>query len=130
MKTTTPTPDHVAILKANLPADELEFIVPDDLAPLADYALAVTFSRDSRDGVQWEGFLYRAGEKVLFVGNDGQGGPDDIYGLGGTQAIAVANSERAAFLAAAKQAYPNVRYEPEGAAIGFLDLVFQIGRTK
>lgn len=130
MNTTTPTADHVAILKANLPADELEFLVPDDLAPLADYALVVTFSRNTRDGFMWEGDLYRAGEKVLLVGNDGQGGPDNIYGIGGTQAIAVGNREREAFVAAARKAYPSVKYEPEGAAIGFLDLVFQIGRTK
>lgn len=125
----TPTAAHIAVLKAQLPADEQEFTVPVELAPLADYAVVVTAEHDALDGVYWEGFIYRAGAKVLVVGNRGDGGPNVYYGLGGTQSIAAGVAEEKAFKAAAREAFPSL-YEPEDAATAFLDLVWQIGGAR
>lgn len=125
---TTPTPVHVAAVKAicDWPGCDHELCVPQDLAPLADYALVVTASHDALDGIYWEGDLYRAGERVLVVGNRGDGGPNMYLGRHDLP-LAAYRREVDAFRTAARGAFPTATYEPEDVAVAFLDLVAQMG---
>lgn len=126
----TPKPRHIDAAKEacgliGLADCDHEFCAPQDTAPLADYALVVTAHHDEDDGVHWHGDLYRAGVKVLAVGNRGDGGPNHYRG--GTDLVGEWRDEYARFRAAAREAFPAVEYEVEDCAVGFLDLVAQVG---
>lgn len=121
---TTPTDAHVTALKNELPADEHEFLIPETVGPIANYALEVTHShtpQSAYDGEYWEGYLYRFGHKVMQVGNRGDGGPNYYYNVNAD------HTEVHAFMQAARAAFPAVKYEAEGSAVAFLDLVAQLG---
>lgn len=124
---TTPTPAHVDAAKAvcDYPDCDHEFCAPVDVAPLTDYALEITASHDALDGVYWEGYLYRTGEKVLVVGNRGDGGPN-IY-CGDRTITTDWHAAHREFLAAAKAAFPTVTFEQDDCAVAFLDLVAEMG---
>jgi hypothetical protein len=128
MTITTPTRAHVDAVRTacDFPGCDHKFCVPQDVTPLAAYALVVTASHDALDGVYWEGDLYRDGDKVLVVGNEGRGGPNTYLARHDLPLAAYAR-EMDEFGYAARAAFPTVRYEAEDIAVGFLDLVQQIG---
>ena len=61
---------------------------------------------------------------MIEVGNRGDGGQNYYYNVNLTDSD---HTEVKAFMQAARAAFPAVKYEPEGSAVAFLDLVTQMG---
>lgn len=95
-----------------------EFVVPATIAPIKHYAFTLEYSHDGRDGALWAGYIWHLGKKVIRVENRGDGGPNWY------DPVAAADREVVkAYIAAAREAFPTVQYEPESALTAFLDMI-------
>jgi hypothetical protein len=96
------------------------FCAPDHLEFVKDYSIRVTKSCETMDGYYWEGTIYHGEKPIIFVYNEGCGGPNIYWQKDGLDASVVDD-----FSAAAKAAFPRLEFEPEEALTSFLDMCFQ-----
>lgn len=102
-----------------------EWCVPDNIAELAEYSLEITHSHEHRRGVSWEGILYKGDRPILWVDNEGTGGPNSYHQIPG-ETYADNGEWRTLlkeFVEATKRAYPGTMYETEDHFCSFLDLI-------
>lgn len=95
---------------------------PDDIEPARKYALVIVKSHETRDGAYWEGLLFRNGEAILDVSNDGCGGPNMYHPIPG-QPHPNWREDLDTLKADAQKAFPRVKYELEDVLMGYLDMI-------
>ena len=98
--------------------DLAEFVVPRTIAPVKQYAFTLEYCHEGRDGYLWAGHIWHDGEKVIHVGNNGDGGPNWYDPVDRSDRESVK-----AYVAAAKEAFPTLKYEAEDALTAFLDTI-------
>lgn len=99
--------------------------VPDDISELADYSLEILNCHEHRRGVYWEAILYKGDRRILWVDNEGNGGPNSYHPIPG-ESYADRGEWRTLlkdFVEATQRAYPGTRYETEDHFCSFLDLI-------
>lgn len=111
--------DHVlAIVAAEYANDEYaEFSVPATIAPVKNYAFTLEYCHEGRDGYLWAGHIWHLGKKVIHVQNNGDGGPNWYDAVDNDREVVKA------YIAAAKEAFPTLKYEAEDALTSFLDTI-------
>lgn len=125
MKTQTrkqPNDRHVVAAKNDPHA---EWCAPESVEGIGCYSLEIKSSREvSRGGVWWEAWLYKNDEPILWVENEGDGGCNSYHPIPGFyDGTPKWRNDHADFLNAAKNAYPNIKYEHDDILVSFLDLV-------
>ena len=100
--------------------EEMSYCVPSNVEAIKEYALKVTFSRNTRDGNWWEGKLYKNGTAILQVENRGDGGCNFYNGVKDNTSW---GKDLREFEEASKNAYPNEQYIQDEIAISFLDII-------
>jgi len=96
------------------------YCVPTNVTALEEYALKITFSRNTREGSWWEGKLYKNGKAILEVENRGDGGCNYYNGVKGNTSW---GKDLREFSQASENAYPNEQYIQHEIAISFLDII-------
>ena len=99
--------------------------VPENLDELSEYSLDILNSHEHRNGVYWEAILYKGDRPVLWVDNEGNGGPNSYHPIPGVE-YADRSEWRTLlneFVEATQRAYPGTRYETEDHFCSFLDLI-------
>lgn len=114
----TPTAELVKLLKKHKDA---KWAVPEKFEAIKDYALKITFSREGRNGIMWEGKLYKSGVHILDVEDRGDGGALRFDAT--KKNLDSWRREETEFFAASQKAYPSTKAEPFAKAIFFLDVI-------
>ena len=102
--------------------EEMSYCVPTDVQAIKDYALKITFSRNTRDGNYWEAILYKNEVAILEVENRGDGGCNFYNPIKGSSNSSWGKDLRE-FEEASKNAYPSKKYCQDELAISFLDII-------
>ena len=102
--------------------EEMSYCVPTQVEAIKDYALKITFSRNTRDGNYWEAILYKNQIAILEVENRGDGGCNFYNPIKGINNSFWGKHFRE-FEEASKNAYPNEQYIQDELAISFLDII-------
>ena len=102
--------------------EEMSYCVPTDVQAIKDYALKITFSRNTRDGNYWEAILYKNEVAILEVENRGDGGCNFYNPIKGSNNSSWGKDLRE-FEEASKNAYPSEKYCQDELAISFLDII-------
>lgn len=96
------------------------FCAPDNLEPVSKYSIVITKSFTTHDGYYWEGDIYLEGQPIISTYNEGCGGPNYYHAMAGHDRGVVD-----AYIAAAREAFPRLQWEPQEALTCFLDMCFQ-----
>jgi hypothetical protein len=111
----TLTEELIQVLKG---IEDVEWAMPVTHEPIKEYAVKITWSRKSRDGEMYEGNLYKNGQIICTLLDNGDGGGVDLRPaqLDGRKA------ERE-FRDACKVAYADDSYMTAEQAIFILDVI-------
>ena len=111
----TLTEELMQVLKG---IEDVQWAMPTTHEPIKEYAVKITWSRMGRDGEMYEGNLYKNGQIICTLLDNGDGG--------GVRLRSVDLDARKAekeFYDACKLAYPKDKYMTDEKAIFILDVI-------